>query len=513
MQNPRPPFEETNVFPPKQLSETHPDLHLTTTRKVRNKLMAEKAKNYVWGRSFEAFPPQSVFSYSPDSICTMHNSLIQKNVNPVDNIYGQLPSTLLLNRRFNVQHNRKGHLVHTKRELDSRKASDYTKISNFRAKWKQMGNPVKVCGKNGQDTFTLVLSHGPEGVVSVAGEWVAEEFISVNCQKRDTAIVFLKCTNPKLNRAESKLERTEYRLQELCQKKFAESEPSAIEELDKSIYDCQVALGECITEVEVLRELIKHNEDVKAGAVGSSVESTAIVDSSVGALNARDLLYGPTVPAPTFRDTAETSEDCDTCMEGKEIGQPKISDPKLSENETSIVGFEPQNATPEALSIGFEYSSAYGVSELSGVSHASKHLLRVDGSSHRMQDHDAAKLRKIDCFRGTTSQVQGSTVWNARLRLSGSSLEAAHANSAKSMQSMHNEPTDSVSPIPEDSIRAGTSGSNRCKRTRLNTDTRLPAATHVDTFEIVAVNILSFEGSSGNDERPDRIERSERNWP
>ncbi|GJZ73897.1 hypothetical protein Tco_0638043 [Tanacetum coccineum] len=319
MQNPRPPFEETNLFPPKQLSETHPDLHLTTTRKVRtNKLMAEKAKNYVWGRSFEAFPPQSVFSYSPDSICTMHNSLIQKNMNPVDNHPMPTPSTLLLNRRFNVQHNRKGHLVHTKRELDSRKASDYTKISNFRAKWKQMGNPVKVCGKNGQEvgsqsTFTLVLSHGPEGVVSVAGEWVAEEFISVNCQKRDTAIVFLKCTNPKLNRAESKLERTEYRLQELCQKKFAESEPSAIEELDKSIYDCQVALGKRITRVEVLRKQIKDNEDLKAGAVGSSVD-TATVESSVGALNARDLLYGPTVPAPTFRDAAETSEDCDTWL-------------------------------------------------------------------------------------------------------------------------------------------------------------------------------------------------------
>nr|GEV38905.1 retrovirus-related Pol polyprotein from transposon TNT 1-94 [Tanacetum cinerariifolium] len=36
------------------------------------------------------------------------------------------------------------------------------------------------------------------GEIFVAGEWVAEEFISVNCQKRDTAVVFLKCTNTKL---------------------------------------------------------------------------------------------------------------------------------------------------------------------------------------------------------------------------------------------------------------------------------------------------------------------------
>ncbi|GKB90265.1 hypothetical protein Tco_0962537 [Tanacetum coccineum] len=72
--------------------------------------------------------------------------------------------------------------------------------------------------------------------------------------KRDTSIVFLKCMDTKLDRAESKVEKTEYLLHELYQKKFAESEPSAIEELDKSIYDCQVALGECITKVEVLRK-------------------------------------------------------------------------------------------------------------------------------------------------------------------------------------------------------------------------------------------------------------------
>ncbi|GKA47257.1 MDIS1-interacting receptor like kinase 2-like protein [Tanacetum coccineum] len=71
--------------------------------------------------------------------------------------------------------------------------------------------------------------------------------------KRDTSIVLLKCTDTKLDRAESKVEKTEYLLHELYQKKFVESEPSAIEELDKSIYDCQVALGECITKVEVLR--------------------------------------------------------------------------------------------------------------------------------------------------------------------------------------------------------------------------------------------------------------------
>ncbi|GJV79524.1 hypothetical protein Tco_1515394 [Tanacetum coccineum] len=88
----------------------------------------------------------------------------------------------------------------------------------------------------------------------------------------------------KLDRAESKVEKTEYLLHELYQKKFAESEPSAIEELDKSIYDCQVALGECITK------------------------------SFVGALNARDVLYGPTVHALTVHDTAETIEDCDTYL-------------------------------------------------------------------------------------------------------------------------------------------------------------------------------------------------------
>ncbi|GJY61257.1 hypothetical protein Tco_0461914 [Tanacetum coccineum] len=150
-----------------------------------------------------------MLSYSPDSLCTMHNSLIQANVNPVDNIYSQLPSTLLQNRRFNLLHNRKGHLVHTKRQLDGRKASEYTKISNFRAKWKPMGNPVKVCGTNGQvesqSTFTLVLSYGSGGEVSVAGDWVAEEFISVNCPKSDTSIVFLKCTDPKWDRAESEI--------------------------------------------------------------------------------------------------------------------------------------------------------------------------------------------------------------------------------------------------------------------------------------------------------------------
>ncbi|GKB64433.1 hypothetical protein Tco_0920619 [Tanacetum coccineum] len=323
-----------NLFPLKQLSHSTRQVRKYRSRTPKpdpNKLMAEKAKNYAWGQSFEPFPPQFMFSYSPELLCTMHNSLIQENVNPVDNIYGQLPSTLLLNRKFNLLHNRKGHLVHTKRDLNGRKASDYTKNSNFRAYWKPMGDSVKVCGKIGEEVgsqskFRLDLSDGSEG------DWVAEEFISVNCLERDTSIVFLKCTNDKLDRAESKLERTEYRLQELCQKKFAESEPSAIEELDKSIYDCQVALGKRITRVEVLRKQIKDNEDLKAGAVGSSVD-TATVESSVGALNARDLLYGPTVPAPTFRDTAETSEDCDTCGdEGLENGSDVIrGDEELNE--------------------------------------------------------------------------------------------------------------------------------------------------------------------------------------
>nr|GEX96680.1 hypothetical protein [Tanacetum cinerariifolium] len=198
-------------------------------------------------------------------------------------------------------------------------------------------------------------------------------------------------------------------------------------------------------------------------------------------------------------------------MKGKEIAQPKISDPKLSENETSIVGFEPQNATPEALSTGFEYSSAYGanshlrgVSELSGFSHASTHLLRVDGSSHIRSSTthtlnffvENARPRCREASKGTTSQVQGITSDRVKRKLKPDtesdvfsrysnlcarnvrprcSSEAAHANSAESMQSMHNGPTDSVSPIPEDSIRADTLGSNRCKKTRLNTDTRLPA--------------------------------------
>ncbi|GKA47256.1 putative RNA-directed DNA polymerase, eukaryota, reverse transcriptase zinc-binding domain protein [Tanacetum coccineum] len=96
-------------------------------------------------------------------------------------------------------------------------------------------------------------------------------------------------------------------------KKFAESEPYAIEELDKSIYDCQVALSECITKVEVPRKQIKDTEDLKAVVVGSSVE-TSTVESFVGALNARDVLYGPTVHALTFHDTAETIEDCDTYL-------------------------------------------------------------------------------------------------------------------------------------------------------------------------------------------------------
>nr|GEZ41728.1 hypothetical protein [Tanacetum cinerariifolium] len=113
--------------------------------------MAEKEKNYVWGHSFEAFPPQFMLSYSSYSLCMMRNSLIQANVNPVDNIYSQLPPTLLQNHRFNLLHNRKGHLVHSKRQLDGRKASGYTKISNFRAKLKPIGNPVKVCGKNGRE--------------------------------------------------------------------------------------------------------------------------------------------------------------------------------------------------------------------------------------------------------------------------------------------------------------------------------------------------------------------------
>nr|GEV20429.1 putative serine decarboxylase [Tanacetum cinerariifolium] len=90
-------------------------------------------------------------------------------------------------------------------------------------------------------------------------------------------------------------------------------EPSAIKELDKSIYDCQIALGECITKVEVLRKQIEDTEDLKADVVGSSVE-TSTMESFVGALNARDVLYGPTVHALTFRDTAETIEDSDTYL-------------------------------------------------------------------------------------------------------------------------------------------------------------------------------------------------------
>ncbi|GJV83550.1 RNA-directed DNA polymerase, eukaryota [Tanacetum coccineum] len=102
-------------------------------------------------------------------------------------------------------------------------------------------------------------------------------------------------------------------LHELYQKKFAESEPYAIEELDKYIYDCQVALSECITKVEVLIKQIKDTEDLKAVVVDSSVE-TSTVESFVGAFNARDVLYGPTVHALAFRDTAETIEDCDTYL-------------------------------------------------------------------------------------------------------------------------------------------------------------------------------------------------------
>nr|GEX79912.1 putative RNA-directed DNA polymerase, eukaryota, reverse transcriptase zinc-binding domain protein [Tanacetum cinerariifolium] len=59
------------------------------------------------------------------------------------------------------------------------------------------------------------------------------------------------------------------------------AQPSAIEELDKSIYDCQVALGECITKVKVLRKQIEDTEDLKAGVVASSVE-TSTMDSTSG---------------------------------------------------------------------------------------------------------------------------------------------------------------------------------------------------------------------------------------
>ncbi|GKA29090.1 pre-mRNA-processing-splicing factor 8A [Tanacetum coccineum] len=76
----------------------------------------------------------------------------------------------------------------TKRQLNGRKASECTKISNFRDKWKPMGNPVKVFGKNGQEvgspritlirkkltsTGLMCIFAGEEGVVAISHKQLA----------------------------------------------------------------------------------------------------------------------------------------------------------------------------------------------------------------------------------------------------------------------------------------------------------------------------------------------------
>lgn len=231
--------------------------------------MADKAVHYNWLPWLpKSFPSEAIIPWVPYVLCNMHKELLKGKIEPDDDIYAQLPCTLVHGKRFNMK-KEQAYLMFGRRY--QKKVYAGRQIAGCRAKWDSKDGWDKVCAQNGDVVgvhYGMFLRH--EGVKSEeSAVWTADEYISISSEAGDSSVVVLRCKNREWNQVEEHIELAETQLFENYKQLIkAEHEgfTSEVEMLKPDVFNSQALLGFAISEFEAQRAVLREAQDKSAGA-------------------------------------------------------------------------------------------------------------------------------------------------------------------------------------------------------------------------------------------------------